>query len=191
LGCIGGFINDTKRMALIQGGIDVTICTGEKLICKPVVGSCDPNEIMGPEGYGDEKFVAKDETLPYTIFFENDPVFATAPAQRVVVRQQLDSNFDPATFRLSGFGFRNLVLDVPTGLRNYAVRLNSADEIGVDVNVTFGLDVTNNELFWAIQSVDPATGLPPMDAMAGFLPVNDSTSVGEGFVSYSIKAAPE
>ncbi|MBW6535666.1 MAG: HYR domain-containing protein, partial [Mariniphaga sp.] len=102
-----------------------------------------------------------------------------------------DSNFDPATFRLNGFGFRNFVFDVPGGLTNYTARVNTAAEIGVDVNVTFGLDVTSNELFWAIQSVDPATGLPPMDAMAGFLPVNDSTAVGEGFVSYSIKAAPE
>jgi hypothetical protein len=171
--------------------LDASICIAERIICKPVVGSCDPNEILGPEGFGDEKFVSKNEALPYTIFFENDPVFATAPAQRVVVRQQLDSNFDPSTFRLNGFGFRNLLFDVPSGLTNYTARLNTADEIGVDVNVTFGLDVTSNELFWAIQSIDPTTGLPPMDALAGFLPVNDSTGVGEGFVSYSIKAAPE
>lgn len=190
IGLIGEYV-DPSKLSLTLIGVDLALCFGEKIVCKPVVGSCDPNEIMGPEGYSDEKFVSKNEALPYTIFFENDPVFATAPAQRVVVRQQLDSNFDPATFRLNGFGFRNLVFDVPSGLTNYTARLNTAGEIGVDVNVTFGLDVTANELFWAIQSIDPATGLPPMDALAGFLPVNDSTSAGEGFVSYSIKAAPE
>ena len=190
LSLIGEYADPTKlNLTLIA--VDVALCFSEQVVCKPVVGSCDPNEILGPEGFGDEKFVAKDESLPYTIFFENDPVFASAPAQRVVVRQQLDSNFDPATFRLNGFGFRNLVFDVPGGLSNYTTRLNTAAEIGVDVNVTFGLDVTSNELFWALQSVDPATGLPPMDALAGFLPVNDSIGVGEGFVSYSIKAAPE
>jgi gliding motility-associated-like protein len=69
--------------------------------------------------------------------------------------------------------------------------LNTAAQIGVDVNVTFGLDPVNNELFWALQSVDAKTGLPPFEALAGFLPVNDSTAIGEGFVSYTIKAGRE
>jgi gliding motility-associated-like protein len=189
--CIGSIGANLAGGSPIGAGIDAGLCIGEKLLCKPVVSSCDPNEILGPVGYGDKRFVSKEEDLPFTIFFENDPVFATAPAQRVVVRQQLDPNFDPASFRLNGFGFQNRTFDVPPGLTNYTIKLNTADEIGVDVNVTFGLDPVNNELFWALQSVDPKTGLPPFEALAGFLPVNDSTAIGEGFVSYTIKAGRE
>ncbi|SMD44234.1 gliding motility-associated C-terminal domain-containing protein [Aquiflexum balticum DSM 16537] len=175
----------------VSAAVDIALCGAKEILCKPVVSSCDPNEILGPEGYGDERFVSKEEELPFTIFFENDPVFATAPAQRVVVRQQLDPNLDPASFRLNGFGFQNMTFDVPPGLTNYTTKLNTAAEIGVDVNVTFGLDPVNNELFWALQSVDAKTGLPPFEALAGFLPVNDSTAIGEGFVSYTIKAGRE
>jgi hypothetical protein len=38
-----------------------------------------------------------------------------------------------------------------------------------------------------LQTIDPATGLPPDGAFAGFLPVNDSTGIGEGFVNYTIR----
>ena len=186
--CVSSFANTSFKGAVVEGGVSLGLCMGRKVFCKPVVSSCDPNEIQGPEGYGDEGFVSQDEDLPFTIFYENDPVFATAPAQRVVVRQQLDSNLDPSTFRLTGFGFQNSAFDVPAGLTNYTTRLSTAAEIGVDVNITFGLDVVTNELIWVLQSVDPATGLPPMEALAGFLPVNDSTGVGEGFVSYTIRA---
>ncbi|WP_262885468.1 CARDB domain-containing protein [Lunatibacter salilacus] len=175
----------------VSAAVDIAICGAKEVLCKPVVSSCDPNEILGPAGYGEEGFVSKEEELPFTIFYENDPIFATAPAQRVVVRQQLDPNFDPATFRLTGFGFQNMTFDVPAGLTNYTTKLNTAAEIGVDVNVTFGLDPVNNELFWALQSVDSKTGLPPFEALAGFLPVNDSTAKGEGFVSYTIRAGRE
>jgi hypothetical protein len=74
-----------------------------------------------------------------------------------------------------------MTFDVPPGLTNYTTKLNTAAEIGVDVNITFGLDPVKNELFWALQSVDSKTGLPPFEALAGFLPVNDSTAIGEGF----------
>ncbi|MEO6682773.1 MAG: T9SS type A sorting domain-containing protein [Ginsengibacter sp.] len=163
---------------------------GDKLkeyFCRPVVGSCDPNEIQGPVGYGPEKFVSNEEELPYRILYENDPDFATAPAQRVVITQKLDSNLDASTLRLGNFGFSNYIFDVPQGLSNYTTRLKLADSLGFDVNITAGLDVVKREIFWIFQSIDPATGLSPEDPLAGYLPVNDSTGKGEGFVTYTIK----
>ena len=35
------------------------------------------------------------------------------PAQKVIVRQSLDSDLDLRTFRLGSFGFHNLVFNVP------------------------------------------------------------------------------
>lgn len=156
--------------------------------CRPVVSSCDPNEIQGPEGYGTEKFVSNTEQLPYTILYENDPEFASAPAQRVVITLPIDENLDPVTLKLGNFGFGKYLFTVPEGVSNYTTRLNLADSIGFDVNVTAGLDVVNREAIWIFQSIDPKTGLSPEDPLAGYLPVNDSTGKGEGFVSFTIQA---
>ncbi|WAR23260.1 hypothetical protein MAR_036929, partial [Mya arenaria] len=45
------------------------------------IQSRDPNDMLGPDGYGPARFISKDLTLKYTIRFEND-ANATAPAQR-------------------------------------------------------------------------------------------------------------
>ncbi len=187
-GCIGASAADLLSGSPYYALGGLVLCHAQNVLCKPVVGSCDPNEIIGPEGFGPEKFVSNTETLNYTINFENDPDNATAPAQRVVIRQQLDDNFNPASFRLLGFGFGKYVFDVPEGLSSYSTRLNLSEEIGMDVNVSVGLDLVNSELFWSFQSIDSETGLPPYEALKGFLPVNDDNGAGEGFVTYSIKA---
>ena len=41
----------------------------------------DPNNIVGPAGYGDQNFVSVNQTLPYTIDFENEPT-AACPLSR-------------------------------------------------------------------------------------------------------------
>ena len=63
-----------------------------------VPASHDPNDILGPEGFGEEKWIDAEEPLDYTIRFENDPELASAPAQVVRITQQLDEDLD---FRLS------------------------------------------------------------------------------------------
>jgi uncharacterized repeat protein (TIGR01451 family) len=54
-------------------------------------------------GYGDQGFIPPDATITYTIYFENQPT-ATAPAQKVVVTDPLDSNLDWSTVQLSQIG---------------------------------------------------------------------------------------
>jgi Secretion system C-terminal sorting domain len=151
------------------------------------VASCDPNEIQGPAGYGPSKFVSVGETLPYTILFENDPEFATVPAQRVTITKKVTDKFDIGSFRISDFGFGPYTFSVPPGLSQYTSRIDLPDSVGIDVNITTGIDIVNRELFWILQTIDPATGLPPDDAFKGFLPVNDTTGIGEGFVNFTIK----
>lgn len=50
-----------------------------------ILDSKDPNEIIGTNGYGDDKWVSYKDQLPYRIHFTNDPDSATAPAQRVAI----------------------------------------------------------------------------------------------------------
>jgi hypothetical protein len=66
--------------------------------------SFDPNDIIGPAGFGPEQFVQADSSLVYTIRFENLAA-ATAAAQTVVVTQTLDPDLDLATFELLNLGF--------------------------------------------------------------------------------------
>jgi hypothetical protein len=42
-------------------------------------------------------------------------------------------------------------------------------------------------LVWTFNSIDPATGLPPEDPDAGFLPPNHTSPEGEGSVAYTIR----
>ena len=64
----------------------------------------DPNNIIGPAGFGDQNFVAAQPGLPYTIDFENEPT-AGLPAQQVRSPSSSIRASTGATFRLGSFGF--------------------------------------------------------------------------------------
>jgi hypothetical protein len=162
---------------------------GGKVTFIPIVCSRDPNDIVGPEGYGPGKMIAKSKVHPYMVRFENDPEFATAPAQVVKISHPLDKNANLLSVRLGDFGFANRTFSVPANKTYYSARVDVMDSLGVVVDVTAGIDINKKELFWIFESKDPATGLPPSNALLGFLPVNDSTGKGEGFVTYTVKAA--
>ena len=146
----------------------------------------DPNELDGPDGYGDDRYVSTSSRMQYTILFENDPDFATAPASRVEVTYPIPPQQNIASVRLSDFGFGSYSFTVPSNTTSYTKRLDVSDSLGVWVDVTAGLDMANNTIFWYFQSVDPATGFEPSNAQLGFLLVNDSMHHGEGYVSFSV-----
>lgn len=161
----------------------------------PRVHAVDPNEIAGELGYDTAQWVSILDRLGYTIYYENDPDFATAPAQVVEIHLPVHTNLNIFTVQISGFGFGYFNFDVPEGTTFYQTRLDVRDSLGVFVDVTAGIDVVKNEVFWIFESIDPNTGLPPDDALLGFLPVNDTTvniyndsitQQGEGYVTFTI-----
>jgi hypothetical protein len=157
--------------------------------CRPNIKSCDPNDIIGPDGYGDEQWVGVTQVLPYSIRFENDPEKALAPAQVVRVNHRLDEDVDARSFRLGDFGFGSFKFSPPENRAHYKTRLDVRDSLGLYVDLTAGIDILAREAFWVFESIDPATGDQPKDdPFAGFLPLNDDRGSGEGFVSYSIRA---
>lgn len=160
-----------------------------KLICKyiPVIASKDPNDILGPEGYGSQRWVSVSQTMPFTIRFENDPKLATAPAQVVTITQQLDNNADPRSFRLGSFGFGKYRFNVPQNVSFFTQRVDVKDQLKVYVDFEAGIDLSTGTAFWTLKSVDPSTGQTPVNPLLGFLAINDSLHSGEGFVTYSIK----
>lgn len=63
--------------------------------------SFDPNDKIGPDGFGDKNYVVDGSLMPFTIYYENDPEEgATAAAQVVKVEDQLDASLDWLTFEL-------------------------------------------------------------------------------------------
>ncbi|HUF10386.1 MAG TPA: CARDB domain-containing protein [Rhodothermales bacterium] len=156
--------------------------------CRPRIIPCDPNDIIGPKGYGDQNWVGVTRSLLYTIRFENDPEQATAPAQVVEITHPLDSDVDARSFRLGDFGFGPFTFSPPENAGHYRTRLDVTDSLGLFVDVTAGIDILAREAFWVFSSVSPETGAQPRDdPFAGFLPINNESGDGEGFVNYTIR----
>ncbi|MBO7586934.1 MAG: fibrobacter succinogenes major paralogous domain-containing protein, partial [Bacteroidales bacterium] len=153
----------------------------------------DPNEIIGMEGYDAEgsedtmRWVSATQRLAYTVYFENDSALATAAAQKITIHVPVDEKMDYATFGVGSFGFGSFVYTVEGSPTSYQTRIDLRDSLGIYVDVVAGLDIVRHEAFWILQSIDPATGLPPTDINRGFLAINDSLHSGEGFVTFTIK----
>ena len=143
--------------------------------------------MIGPVGVGNANFVPINEVLPYTIEFENEPT-ATAPAQQVVITEQLDPNLDLGSFRLGSFGFGGMTFQVPANSAYYQTTIDLTQQFGYVVDVTATIDERTGIATWIFTTIDPATGAIPLDPTIGFLPPDTANGVGEGFVSYTIMA---
>ncbi|MGB8169542.1 MAG: carboxypeptidase regulatory-like domain-containing protein [Chthoniobacteraceae bacterium] len=154
-------------------------------IPRPV--SRDPNDLLGPAGFGADRWLAGSQPIPYTIRFENDELVATAPAQSVRITQDLDPDLDFRTFRVGDFGFGNVFVDVPENRAFYSTRIDLTATRGVFLDVSAGIDVSTGQAFWQFTSIDPATGDVPADPLKGFLPPNVTGPEGEGFVNYTVR----
>jgi len=158
-----------------------------------VRGSKDPNELVGSLGYDSVKWVSVKDRINYTVRFENDPKVATAPAQNVFLHLPVDPKININALQLGDIGFGKFKFTIPSASSFYSGWLDLRDSMGLFVDLTAGIDVIKNEVFWLFRSIDPATGLPPTDPLKGFLPINDTIKVdsiigkGEGFVSFTIK----
>ena len=146
-------------------------------------GSRDPNDKVGV-GYGPLGFVAGGTPLTYTVYFENVPT-SSAPAQVVLVTDQLDPQLDGSTLELGEIAFNNTVVAVPPGLQSFTAQAAVATDPN-PVKVEASLS-PSGLLTWTLTSVDPATGQLTEDPLAGFLPPNTTNRIGEGHVTYTVR----
>jgi RHS repeat-associated protein len=153
-----------------------------------IVRPIDPNDILGPAGFGEQHWITATETLPYTIRFENASD-ATAPVHQLKITQQLDSDLDWRTFRVGDFGWGDLFFDVPANRSFYNQRLDLTSKLGFFVDVAAGINPVTKEAFWTLTAIDPQTGEMVKDARTGFLPPNDGNGSGQGFVTYTVRSA--
>ncbi len=168
---------------------------GSTTMCNQTTGipvkPYDPNAMIGPTGYGAGVFVPESAlTLyPYQIDFENSPT-ATAPAQQVVITDPLDPNLDLSTFQLTDIGFGNIALSIPPGTQDYQATVPMTENgVTFDVVISASLDYATRTLTVKFESIDPQTQLPP-ELPTGFLPPEDGTGRGQGYVGFMISPKP-
>lgn len=146
----------------------------------------DPNQKLGPVGFGPFAFVSGESLLSYRIDFENDPS-ATAPAQQVDISDQLSESLDWGTFEFVEIGFGDNLIAIPPHNQYFQTTVSMPyNGQTFDVQIQVGLHTDTGEVFARFLSVDPATELPP-DVLTGFLPPEDGTGRGQGHFSYTIK----
>ncbi len=151
-----------------------------------VAWALDPNEKTAPAGGGTNHYVVADGVLSYRIEFENDPQ-ATAPAQYVSITDDLDGDLDWTSLEWSELAFGDVFIPVPPGYRDFSIDQPIQYE-GRDlmVQVRAGLDLESGRLQVVFSTMDPVTGLPP-GVLLGFLPPEDGTGRGQGYVSYKVR----
>ena len=159
-------------------------------ICAPTPTSRDPNDIKGLDGYGPNKFVSTAQELKYRIRFENDSAFASAAAQRVYIKTKLPKHVSANSIQLGNVGFDRMDFTTAAGQLTYSGDLPVTGR-DYKVHVTAGLDISNNQIIWEFQTLDPVTNAIPASSAIGMLPVNDSTGTGEGYVDFSILVDPD
>lgn len=151
------------------------------------VGSFDPND-KSTIGYGPTHYVGLDQTIQYTIYFENDPAHgATAPVQELLITDSLSSLLDWQSFELGTLAFGETQVAVAPGQSEFTY-LATVPGDPYPVMITAGLDRQSGLVTWRLSSVDPVTQDLPEDPLAGFLPVNDASHQGEGYVTFTIRA---
>ena len=150
-------------------------------------GAHDPNDLQGPNGIGASRYVGADAPLTYRVEFENAQA-ASAPAAEVVVSCPLDpSMVDPATFELGPLTLSDRVITPPAHVRRWTTLQDLRPATNLIVRISAGLDAASGIARWSFVSLDPATGQPAEDPLAGFLPPNAVAPQGEGSVSYLVR----
>jgi hypothetical protein len=151
-----------------------------------LVVSRDPNEKSGSQGVGAARYLSTSEPLRYVIQFENMSA-ATAPAQEVVISDQLNPSLvDLDTLSLSSVSFGDRLIDLPPNNGDFTSDVDLRPEQNLLVRIQATLNRQTGLLTWRFSSLDPDSGMPPEDPLAGFLPPNHNPPEGEGSVLFTI-----
>jgi hypothetical protein len=82
--------------------------------------------------------------------------------------------------------FNNVTLNLGPGLQSYSTQ-TTVSTSPYPVKVIASLVPATGVVTWAMQSIDPSTGTAPQDPLAGFLPPDNASKQGEGFVVFTVK----
>lgn len=181
---LGMTMNSLKMIHEVYDCIQTKSITGKNIAAR---SSRDPNEMVGPIGFGNNNYVQKNDIFPYTILFENKNT-ATAPAHDVFITDTLDlSVFDISNFGFGSFGWGDTILYPPGNkLIEFSMDIDLRPEINLITRVSAKLDTLTGIVRWEFLSLNTTTLDLEEDPDLGFLPPNNTSPDGEGFVSFSV-----
>lgn len=179
---LGGLLGSADRIEAAAEGIQFG------------VQSVDPNDKLGPRGYGAAHWIAGEEPLTYSIRFENLPT-AGAAAQQVRLTDSLPAALDPATVQVLGAEVGGVAIPMTTsstpGTRGAAGSALLDEPPGErDVLLDVATDVPSGLLEATFR------GSPRLDdpltptAFGDFLPPNADDRRGEGSLTFTARAKP-
>ncbi|HVR11785.1 MAG TPA: LamG domain-containing protein, partial [Thermoanaerobaculia bacterium] len=150
------------------------------------VRSLDPNNKVGPPGFAQPGWIVGQQPLTYSVLFQNQPT-ASAPAQQVVITDQLDpTRLDLNTLSLGPISFAGHLLVPSPAATSFATDVDLRPAESLIARTSASLDPNSGLLTWRFISIDPATGNPPLDPEVGFLPADLNPPEGEGSVLFTV-----
>ena len=153
------------------------------------INSHEPNEIYGYLSDSGSRAIKEGVTeVFYTIQFENDSIFATAPAHDIYLTDTLDvALFDLSTYTPTSIKIGSKESEL-SGDRNFISTMDMRPEINAIAQIHGTIDDATGVVRWHISSLDPMTMEPVEDPWVGVLPVNfDGSGIGEASFNVSLK----
>ena len=147
--------------------------------------SYDPNDIYGPEGYGAQNWIGRQEMM-FEVVCENIPEENIAHAAMVTIKQQIDAAYDYSTFRLGDMMIAGNYIQVDGDVQSYKARHDWTSTLGVWVDVNAVFDADTGLMTWEFVAIDPETGWVVGDPFMGLLAPNYNPPEGDGGVKYYV-----
>jgi uncharacterized repeat protein (TIGR01451 family) len=150
--------------------------------------------MIGPAGIGPNQVVPASDPMEYMVRFEN-AASASAPVQELIVVDYLDSNLDWTTVQFKEIAYGDRMITPPPASQSFSLRdapTNSNTITGIGaakmfVGITASLNPQTGRLEWRLRATDINTLYLPQDALTGFLPPEDGTGRGQGYVRFTVK----
>ncbi len=150
------------------------------------VTSFDPNEIVGPSGFGDNQYITSLDKANYTIFFENKSN-ATAPAQEIWIVDTLDvTKFKTDNFSFDKITIGTSTINLLTGQKEFSKDIDLRPKQNIIGRITGTFDSDKGIIKVYFTSLNPDTMSDNEDPELGILPPNKNLPEGEGSISFSV-----
>lgn len=193
VGCDGAVTN-TPYAACDDNDIDVPGEDGGSAT-NDVVRPIDPNDKLGPAGVGPNRVVSAQDEMEYMIRFENFAT-ASAPVQELIVVDYLDAGLDWTTARFKEMAYGGRIITPAAGSQSFAIRdtppadspaLTGIAAAQMVVNASGSINSQMGRVEWRLSAMDTNTSFFPLDALTGFLPPEDGTGRGQGYVKLAVR----
>ena len=150
------------------------------------VTSFDPNEIVGPSGFGENQYISSLEKATYTIYFENKSS-AAAPAQEIWIVDTLDiSKFKTDDFSFGKITIGTTTIDLLLGQKEFSQDIDLRPQQNIIGRISGTFDSNTGIIKVYFTSLNPETMSDNEDPDLGILPPNNNSPEGEGNISFSV-----